>query len=295
MKDMLNYFVSFAPQNKDVLKICTFLDEIKRSIEKKDYSVHYETKELFRSILEFAKDINDEDLANAQYVFSQYYCFFTSLSLYFQLLEDKAYRDSWNTLQDCLDIAKFIGRFVDLTDRLDLPKINELLVQYEKLYPFTVFASAEYVISQSHCSICGKSMLGFECPHRVGQLYWGELAKEVFDERVELQAIAIVSNPEDKRCIFELKEEKNNNNLYEKLEEFKNLNLEPLRSFTINSKIETRIKENAKVVGRNDLCPCGSGKKYKKCCGADIFYKYERNIVEQGELISLYYFNIHSL
>jgi len=22
-------------------------------------------------------------------------------------------------------------------------------------------------------------------------------------------------------------------------------------------------------VGRNDLCPCGSGKKYKKCCGKD--------------------------
>ena len=25
----------------------------------------------------------------------------------------------------------------------------------------------------------------------------------------------------------------------------------------------------AKKVGRNDPCPCGSGKKYKKCCGAD--------------------------
>jgi preprotein translocase subunit SecA len=23
-----------------------------------------------------------------------------------------------------------------------------------------------------------------------------------------------------------------------------------------------------KTVGRNDLCPCGSGKKYKKCCGS---------------------------
>ena len=22
-------------------------------------------------------------------------------------------------------------------------------------------------------------------------------------------------------------------------------------------------------VGRNDLCPCGSGKKYKKCCGKE--------------------------
>ena len=25
---------------------------------------------------------------------------------------------------------------------------------------------------------------------------------------------------------------------------------------------------NAVKVGRNDPCPCGSGKKYKKCCGA---------------------------
>ena len=30
----------------------------------------------------------------------------------------------------------------------------------------------------------------------------------------------------------------------------------------------TVVKE--KKVGRNDPCPCGSGKKYKKCCGANI-------------------------
>jgi preprotein translocase subunit SecA len=24
---------------------------------------------------------------------------------------------------------------------------------------------------------------------------------------------------------------------------------------------------NENKIGRNDLCPCGSGKKYKKCCG----------------------------
>ena len=26
-------------------------------------------------------------------------------------------------------------------------------------------------------------------------------------------------------------------------------------------------KNEAPKVGRNDPCPCGSGKKYKKCCG----------------------------
>jgi preprotein translocase subunit SecA len=28
------------------------------------------------------------------------------------------------------------------------------------------------------------------------------------------------------------------------------------------------VKKQEKV-GRNDPCPCGSGKKYKKCCGAN--------------------------
>ncbi len=27
------------------------------------------------------------------------------------------------------------------------------------------------------------------------------------------------------------------------------------------------IRNESRHVGRNDLCPCGSGKKYKKCCG----------------------------
>lgn len=30
---------------------------------------------------------------------------------------------------------------------------------------------------------------------------------------------------------------------------------------------KTPVKRTTKKVGRNELCPCGSGKKYKKCCG----------------------------
>ena len=26
-------------------------------------------------------------------------------------------------------------------------------------------------------------------------------------------------------------------------------------------------KDKGKKIGRNDPCPCGSGRKYKKCCG----------------------------
>ena len=35
-------------------------------------------------------------------------------------------------------------------------------------------------------------------------------------------------------------------------------------------------------IGRNDLCPCGSGKKYKKCCYPKIF-EIERNLVSYNK------------
>lgn len=33
-------------------------------------------------------------------------------------------------------------------------------------------------------------------------------------------------------------------------------------------KVETVVHDGPRI-GRNDPCPCGSGKKYKKCCGKD--------------------------
>ena len=31
--------------------------------------------------------------------------------------------------------------------------------------------------------------------------------------------------------------------------------------------LEMKPIVNPPKIGRNELCPCGSGKKYKKCCG----------------------------
>ncbi|MDR0494488.1 MAG: SEC-C domain-containing protein [Treponema sp.] len=36
--------------------------------------------------------------------------------------------------------------------------------------------------------------------------------------------------------------------------------------FKTGERIET-VRREAPKIGRNDPCPCGSGKKYKKCCG----------------------------
>ena len=56
------------------------------------------------------------------------------------------------------------------------------------------------------------------------------------------------------------------NELFQKEKKFlKPLPSEPFKADQSNARVidsGTRTK-----VGRNDPCPCGSGKKYKKCCG----------------------------
>lgn len=49
------------------------------------------------------------------------------------MLETGQYKKSWNKLQDCLDTIKYIGRFTEIDNRLELNELYDLLVQYEEL------------------------------------------------------------------------------------------------------------------------------------------------------------------
>ena len=213
-------------------------------------------------------------------------------SLHNQLLKNKEYKSSWNTLQDCLDLAVFVGKFTDLQNRFDLPDIIQLLSKYEKLYPYNLFLSSEFIIKSAHCSICGKSMLNLDCPHIAGNIYWGEIAIRCVDEIEKFQAIALVRNPEDKRCIIESEEMQKlpESERFKKLYLFCNLNKSFLINFDIEEKIENRRDLSIPKQGRNDRCACGSGLKFKKCCIDKMYYKHLHNILIPLNRIALTYF-----
>lgn len=42
-----------------------------------------------------------------------------------------------------------------------------------------------------------------------------------------------------------------------------------IREIVKEYKASKTVRRAAPKIGRNDPCPCGSGKKYKKCCGAN--------------------------
>ncbi|MFN7684130.1 MAG: SEC-C metal-binding domain-containing protein, partial [Oligoflexia bacterium] len=50
---------------------------------------------------------------------------------------------------------------------------------------------------------------------------------------------------------------------------------------------ETQFKQEAKSVGRNEPCPCGSGSKYKRCCGKDAAPKLGKPADLQSKMAQL--------
>ena len=195
---MLKSFESHC-ELEEVRIVCNKLCSLKKRIEKGNFSDPFkeykDCDNIFDSIKAKAIDIGDESLANAQMIYRHYFKFFSTFASYHLSLIENRYKNSWDILQDCLDEAKIVGEFVDIKDRKEIPEIVAILLQYEKLYPYRVFASSEYIVSKSHCSICGKSMQSLSCPHRKGKLYWGDFAIEMIDEIKELQAVCLGSHP----------------------------------------------------------------------------------------------------
>lgn len=286
---MLKYFIG-RKDISQVSEICSALNRLKQRIMRADYSDPKKELDsslgLFTQIREIAVSDDCEQLANAQFLFKKYFVLFSYLSQYFDLLIKKEFKQSWDKLQDCLDTIKYIGKFTD--DRLEVDDLYSLLTQYESLYPYKLFCSSEYVVSKSHCSICGKSMQSLACPHIRGNIYWGEPAVEVIDEIKTLHAVSIVKHPEDKRCtIWAADDTRTEEEKFKKLSLFLALQMPLLQQFTLTSKIELRTKEGLPSAGRNQKCPCGSGKKFKQCCGKDMYYKHERNTISPGKTVNL--------
>ncbi|MGA6580826.1 YecA family protein [Providencia sp. NPDC089923] len=80
-------------------------------------------------------------------------------------------------------------------------------------------------------------------------------------EEVEFGAIAIVKNPFDKFGVLQFDgmdyDYSDVGMLFSKLNS-------PFQYWKLEE--ETIIREEFKSIERNDICPCGSNKKYKKCC-----------------------------
>lgn len=205
---------------------------------------------------------NDEPLANEIWCLETISEIQRSYISAFNSIKTGKHFDAWQSY-DTIDVKlSFLRKHFDYCDnQYNLKFIEEYSRNFQKLFPYHHFMSREAVIKRVSCSICGKiNTIRSRCEHEVGQLYMGEMCGRRIED-VEFLAMSIVTNPFDKYTVLFPQGMEYNYEALDTLVEGLNT---PYDRWML--KIEKRIKPEFEGAQRNALCPCGSGKKYKKCC-----------------------------
>lgn len=214
-----------------------------------------------------AASMGDENKANYLWCLYQIYLIQKNYTDAFWNMKNKRYEEAWMQL-DRADIElsfleehyqKYFNEPIGF--RFQLQYILNITQRFQTLFPYKLFMSRETIIKEEKCSICGETIrLRGGCKHRLGELYNGEQCyHEITD--YEFLGMVLVRDPFDKYTYLKIEGQDYNyaviDFLMEKLQSpYELWNVEKTR----------KMKPNYENVGRNSACPCGSGKKFKKCC-----------------------------
>ena len=251
----------------------------------KQYLSQHNKLEFDASIKTYLKELkadavgqNNEALANEIWCLEAVSSIQRSYICAFNSIKNGKHFDAWQTY-DSIDIGlSSLRKHFDYSNNLyNLEFIEEYTRKFQNLFPYQFFMSREAVIKKESCSICGKiNTIRNRCEHEVGELYMGEMCCRVVED-VEFLALSIVTNPFDKYTVLFPQGMEYN---YEALDIlFKGLNT-PYDRWMLE--IEKRLKPEFERAQRNAACPCGSGKKYKKCC-----YETESELMDHNKITLL--------
>jgi len=197
----------------------------------------------------------------------------------FNLLRNKKYYEGWCQLERVeITISSLKKHFQYDKEEYSLWHIEKTVRNLQVIFPYRLFASSEILKKKKKCSICGKEIsIRNSCGHIVGEIYNGEMCHRIVTE-AEVLGISLVENPGNKYSVMFLKDEQTDEQIdqynYDTVDYlFKHIS-EPYENWDLEVSQRTIKKEDYGNVGRNEKCPCGSGKKFKKCCGLNIGKKY---------------------
>jgi tetratricopeptide (TPR) repeat protein len=184
----------------------------------------------------------------------------------FYLLEEIEFEQCYEFMPR---IRAMVDLLPDISDELnDLicgSELNADISVLEETFPATICEIIHMMIKGCNCDNCENNLASAECSVLTDyEGYLPELVR-LSNEHPKLYALhrkffdeAIVPDNRDRL-------------LRSRLKRLSKEGLEPLLvradGSEINPNVETYRREGRKI-GRNESCPCGSNKKYKKCCGA---------------------------
>lgn len=233
-------------------------DECKEEINKLGSELEVARRECFSE---------QEQVLNEFYVLTRFIDMLSSYVDIWDKIVKKQFSSSWNSVQDTIGLLRQVKKFTNRETNKDVDFFENQLLELEKLYPYNVFFSIGATVERFECSICGRDIDSFECPHTKGELYRGQMAYAIARNITELDHVSMVKHPEDKRCVVQYDDNGEQFKLVRFLSELITSGKLQPSDFGELKFSKRKVKNpDFQKIGRNDPCYCGSGKKFKKCC-----------------------------
>ena len=197
----------------------------------------------------------------------------------YDFLKNKEYYKGWCELERIeITLSSLKRHFTYDKSQFYLWHIEKTTKDLQVIFPYRLFGSSELLKKKKKCSVCDKEIsIRKPCGHIVGEIYNGEMCYRIVTE-VEVLGMSLVENPGNKFSVMFIQDEKTGEQIdqynYSTIDYlFKHID-SPYEHWELEVSQRTVKKEDYGNIGRNDLCSCQSGKKFKKCCGLNIGKKY---------------------
>lgn len=197
----------------------------------------------------------------------------------FNLLKEKDYYKGWCQLERIeITISSLKRHFQYDKEQFHIWHIEKTIKYLQVIFPYKLFASSELLKKKKECSTCGKEIsIRNSCGHIVGEIYNGEMCHRIVTE-AEVLGVSLVENPGNKYSVMFIKDEKTGEQTdqynYDTIDYLFEHIKEPYENWDLEVSERIIKQEDYGKIGRNEPCVCGSGKKFKKCCGLNIGKKY---------------------
>lgn len=256
-------------------------DEIEEKLNKlsqQSYSI-----EEFEATLQVVKSarvgINDQQGAKQIWIYENIIDIHKLYVNSFHLLKSKKYYEAWCQLERIEITLGFLKKHFQFDkNQYKLWHLEKCVKNLQVIYPYKLFLSSEILKKKETCSVCNKeTSVRNPCGHIVGEIYNGEMCYRTVT-KADLLGVSIVDNPGNKYSVAFLKDERtdetNDQYNYHTIDYLFELIESPYEPWDLEVSQREVKKEDYGNAERNDLCPCNSGKKFKKCCMSKIGEKY---------------------
>lgn len=159
------------------------------------------------------------------------------------------YEPTWENESDAMEMFSLMMRHMNTIVRF----LMEQPENFEPMFLYTVRDGKTYRIVDDWCE-------GYLMGMKLDEQYWNSVKVEI---SALLMPIYVFGTFDFIGKLERLTEEEIN-----EIQDTIAPTVRALHIFSLKQqRQELQIRRNAPKTGRNDLCPCGSGLKYKKCCG----------------------------